>query len=138
MRSDKQKDTSRRNGAKSRGPLTAAGKQRSSANSYKHGISSQALLIPGESQADLDAHFGAYRDRFNPADAVELDLVDNLASITWRRRRLWRREGRLSLSREIIPVTQPQILVSIRPYEWTGCFASTRARNCALPYGVPS
>ena len=43
----------------------------------KHGIGSRALLIPGESQADLDAHFGAYRDRFNPADPWS-----SLASIT--------------------------------------------------------
>jgi hypothetical protein len=81
MRSDKQKGTSRRNGAKSRGPVTDGGKQRSAANSTKHGLTSAALLIPGESAEELDA---AYRERFRPADAVELDLVNNVAFISWR------------------------------------------------------
>ncbi|HET8550714.1 MAG TPA: hypothetical protein VFL57_22050 [Bryobacteraceae bacterium] len=95
MRSDKQKETSRRNGAKSRGPVTGAGRQRSAQNAAKHHITSKALVIPGESQEELDSHFAAYRERFRPADVVELDLVHNLAFITWRQRRLWRREADL-------------------------------------------
>jgi hypothetical protein len=95
MRSDNQKETSRRNGAKSRGPVSDAGKQRSSQNALKHGICSKALLIPGESADDLDRHFAAYRTRFQPIDPVEGDLVDNLAFIAWRQRRLWRKEAEL-------------------------------------------
>jgi hypothetical protein len=95
MRSDKQKEAARRNGAKSRGPVTDSGKQRAAQNSAKHYLTSTALLIPGESAAELEAHFAAYRERFRPADPVELDLVDNLAFVTWRQRRLWKREAEL-------------------------------------------
>jgi hypothetical protein len=93
MRSDKQKETSRRNGAQSRGPVTGAGKQRSAGNAARHYITSKALLIPGEAAEELEAHFAGYLARFQPADAVEADLVHNLAFITWRQRRLWRREA---------------------------------------------
>jgi hypothetical protein len=95
MRTDKQNESSRRNGAKSRGPVTDAGKQRSSANAAKHYITSRALLIPGESSDELDRHFAAYCARFRPVDGVELDLVENLAFVAWRQRRLSRREADL-------------------------------------------
>jgi hypothetical protein len=99
MRTDKQNETSRRNGAKSRGPVTDPGKQRSSANAAKHYITSKALLIPGEPAEELDAHFAGYRARFQPADAPELDLVDSLAFLAWRQRRLSRREADLITQR---------------------------------------
>jgi hypothetical protein len=93
VRSDKQKETSRRNGAKSHGPVTDAGKQQSAKNASKHYITSKALIIPGESGADLDTHFAAYHQRFRPTDQVERDAVDNLAFTAWRLRRLWGREA---------------------------------------------
>jgi hypothetical protein len=99
MRTDKQNETSRRNGAKSRGPVTGAGKQRSSVNAAKHYFTSKAFLIPGESADALDAHFSAYRARFAPVDEVELDLVDSLAFIAWRQRRLSCREADLITER---------------------------------------
>ena len=44
MRSERQRQASRLNGAKSKGPVTAAGKAHSSRNSLKQGWCSQELL----------------------------------------------------------------------------------------------
>ena len=45
---DKQREAARRNGAKSKGPVTAAGKARSSRNNFKHGIYSKTADLTFE------------------------------------------------------------------------------------------
>src|ERR671929_104652 len=79
---------SRANGAKSRGPVTPEGKARSSQNARKHGGAACALMIsPAESP-----HFAEFRDayirRFQPADEVELGLVDEMAACRWSQQRI--------------------------------------------------
>ena len=100
-RSEMQREASRRNGRRSRGPVTAAGKARSSLNSLKHGrYAIVAAVLRGE---DLQAHdiiLADYVDRFAPQDAVEMSLVRQLVSIDWRLSRIVAIESR-TLDREI-------------------------------------
>jgi hypothetical protein len=87
-RSDKQIETSRANGAKSRGPVTPSGKNRSSANSFKHGrYAITTPLLRGEDSAAFQEHLNAYIRRLRPADHVELRIVRKLASADWRQSR---------------------------------------------------
>jgi hypothetical protein len=81
-------DSSPINGAKSQGPVTSEGKARSAQNSLRHGLTSKALIIPGESREEYNALFAAHVERFQPADPVELPLVEAMADARWRLRRM--------------------------------------------------
>ena len=70
--------SARANGAKSRGPATEAGKQRSSQNAIRHGLTAQTLVLPCEDPADYQRLLDSYLDYFHPSSPVELDLVQEM------------------------------------------------------------
>ncbi len=80
---------SRANGAKSRGPVTAEGKKRSSQNALKHGLASATIVITTEDWPNYLACREAYIRRFQPADDIELDLVEEMVAARWRQQRMW-------------------------------------------------
>jgi hypothetical protein len=80
-------ESARINGAKSRGPITEAGRQKSSLNALKHGLCSAAAVLSNESEARFTAHRDGYIAHFAPANTVELDLVDQIVAASWRLRR---------------------------------------------------
>ena len=80
------------NGAKSRGPVTAEGKAKSSRNAVKYGIFSKDLLLPGESQEDFDTLLNALMDEHQPAGHLEASLIERLAVTMWRQQRLIKAE----------------------------------------------
>jgi hypothetical protein len=84
-------EQSRINGAKSRGPKTEQGKQRSSQNACKHGLTAQKfVLLESEHDDDgFDRLLQAFIARFEPADEVEYDLVFEAAASRWKLRRCW-------------------------------------------------
>ena len=88
-------ETSRLNGAKSRGPITESGRSRSSQNALKHGLTSQTLVLPSEDPADFDALLDAYIQQLRPIGPVELDLVHEMVAAKWRLNRIARIETQL-------------------------------------------
>jgi len=80
-------DAARTNGAQSHGPITPEGKAKSALNSLRHGLTAKAVVLGDESQEAYDALLAAYTDRFQPADQVELDLVESMTLSRWRLRR---------------------------------------------------
>lgn len=90
MRSERQSETSRINGAKSRGPKTPPSRAPSSMSAEDHAITDKTLTLRNESE-DLFKHMlGAYFDLFQPANQMELDIVCDIAAARWRLRRIWR------------------------------------------------
>ena len=89
MRTEKQLQASRLNGAKSRGPVTAEGKHRVSRNAVTHGFYSQQILLAGENHAEFHSLAARYYDQFQPADHLETELVDMMIAARWRQLRLW-------------------------------------------------
>ncbi|HWF07094.1 MAG TPA: hypothetical protein VG297_01460 [Bryobacteraceae bacterium] len=100
MRTDAQINASRANGAKSRGPVTAAGKRNSSHNSTQHGIFARSLLLCTESRADFDELAQTLYDEFQPETPFEVSLVQNMIAARWRQMRLQVME-QATMNREI-------------------------------------
>ncbi len=80
-------ETNRANAQHSTGPRTLEGKARSSSNSFRHGLYSKQLIIPGEDPAEFDHLRTTLRAEHGPANTVEEILVDELAQHFWRMRR---------------------------------------------------
>jgi hypothetical protein len=68
----------------STGPKSAEGKATSSRNSFKHGLYSKELCIPGEDPAALDALKADLRSEHQPATETEAILVNEMAEQYWR------------------------------------------------------
>jgi hypothetical protein len=81
-------DVARRNGARSRGPVTAEGKARSARNALRHGISSRSLVLHNDEAAALATLRAAMLVRHQPLDAAEAHWVEELVFVAWRQRRL--------------------------------------------------
>jgi hypothetical protein len=76
------------NGGKSTGPRSEHGKLTSSCNSVKHGVFSKAVLVKGESLAEYGRLLTGLREYFQPVGAFEDLLVEKIATIIWRLRRM--------------------------------------------------
>ena len=87
-------ETSRRNGRASKGPRSAAGKARSAMNATRHGLTatSAVLALVGETAADWAAHRAGIVAALAPVGALETELAERVASLTWRLRRVVRAE----------------------------------------------
>jgi hypothetical protein len=87
---------SRRNGARSRGPKTAAGRVRAARNALKHGLCARTLvLLDDESSTAFGAFEAAVRAELAPAGALQADLVARIVVAAWRGRRADRLEAAL-------------------------------------------
>jgi len=100
MRSEKQREASRINGAKSRGPKTPEGKRISAMNAVRTSLLSKTLLIPGESRAHFEAHLRQFIGEHRPLPGNETILVESMATWRWKQLRLMAFETAI-LSHEI-------------------------------------
>ena len=69
----------RANATRSTGPTTAQGKERSRANSFKHGMTGEGVVLPNEDAAEVDRRFAAFRDELKPSGEVGLALARRAA-----------------------------------------------------------
>jgi hypothetical protein len=83
MTSLRQIESNRRNAQRSTGPKTLSGKQRSSRNAIRHGLTAETVIGPFEEPADYQAFEQAVTVDYNPETAVERELVLRLASLLW-------------------------------------------------------
>jgi hypothetical protein len=70
------------------GPRSLAGKDRTKHNALKHGIFSKAVLLKGESRQEFVVLLTGLRADFRPVGTLEETLVEKLAVLIWRYRRL--------------------------------------------------
>jgi hypothetical protein len=92
MRTDKQTEASRANGARSRGPVTPEGKARAALNSTRHSLLGRAILMEGESRTRFENLVQLLNEALQPETAIDHLLVGKLAASHWRQLRIWNLE----------------------------------------------
>ena len=73
---------------KSGGPTTKRGRERSRCNALKHGIFASVVVLEDESPAQFDSLLQGFRDDLRPEGMMEEVLVEKLATLKWRHRRM--------------------------------------------------
>jgi len=77
-------EINRANSQHSTGPITPEGKQRSSLNALRHGLTGQIVVMPTEDLEAYEQHLKSFTDEYNPKGATEAHLVQSLADTSWR------------------------------------------------------
>src|SRR5262249_54629992 len=84
MTSLRQIESNRGNAAKSTGPVTELGKQRSRCNAVRHGLTAETVIQFLEDAEDYTAFELSVTANFDVQTAVERELVLRLAGLLWR------------------------------------------------------
>ncbi len=87
MRTEAQRQASRINGAKSRGPTSPEGKAITRFNGLTHTLCAVQAVLPGEDPAEFQAHRDALFDDWQPMSYTRAMLVERLVIASWRLRR---------------------------------------------------
>ena len=74
------------------GPKTQHGKVAVRHNAVKHGLTSDAPVIPGESLAEWERFLAGIIAGYEPVGGLETEHATTIASLMWRRRRVARFE----------------------------------------------
>jgi hypothetical protein len=78
----------RGNSAHSTGPRTESGKQRSSLNALRHGLTARTTVLPTEDPEVYQLHIQQFLDEYKPATPTETQLVREIANTAWRLNRI--------------------------------------------------
>jgi len=81
-------EINRANAQHSTGPKTESGKQRSSQNALRHGLTSQIVVMPTEEIEAYQLHLKSFTEEYDPQGATEANLVQALADASWRLNRV--------------------------------------------------
>lgn len=137
-RSDRQRDASRANGRRSKGPVTAEGKARSAQNAKGHGLTGK--LEAGTSEAAyLESLLLRLRERYDPADAYQGQLMQIALNSELRMLRTYaliRDEISATLSEKAPgPSLEKEKLTEMAQKIWSGLFEMTgdKRLDTAMP-----
>ena len=78
----------RSNAHLSTGPTTPEGKSKASLNAVKTALTGRTVLLPTDAVAEYQRHIALYEKEFKPVGLEESELVQSLAEISWRLRRI--------------------------------------------------
>src|SRR5258708_5269681 len=81
-------ETNRENAQNSTGPRTEAGKQRSSLNALRHGLTGQTVVLPTDDLVAYQRHCKGFLDQYQPKNPTEVQLTQTIADLSWRLNRV--------------------------------------------------
>ena len=73
------------NSARSTGPVTPAGQARSSQNAIRHGILAESIVLDSESAQGFSEVLSALQEELQPVSGIESRFVETMALAEWRR-----------------------------------------------------
>jgi hypothetical protein len=79
---------SRANGALSGGPVTAAGKRRSSLNAIRHGLTGRVVVLPTEDFHQFEAFSQELMASLDPRTPLEREFAQTVVEQQWRLKRI--------------------------------------------------
>jgi len=88
MATTRQIEANRANAKKSTGPKTEAGKLRARQNSWKHGLTAEVVVTTSEDAEAFSEFREALMRQYDPEGWLECELVERIASLCWRLRRV--------------------------------------------------
>ena len=100
------------NSQHSTGPKSAEGKQRSSQNALRHGLTAQTVVLPTEDPGAYQLHGQSFTTELAPKGSIETHLAQSLADISWRLNRVAAIESKL-LEEAASPEALAKILASM-------------------------
>jgi len=103
MSSAAQTITNAQNAQRSTGPRTESGKQRSSQNAIRHGLTAAAVVLPGE-ESDYEEFAVDFQASLEPTGPAELELARTIIETSWRLRRAMAHEASLFALAEYDPI----------------------------------
>jgi hypothetical protein len=99
-------------------------------NAMKHGILSRCTVLSHENHSDYESLLTALMDEHRPAGATEQHLVEELASIIWRKRRVLQAEGAtINNGLKTAAISAKTVVPSAVPFERGIYSASTDIRD---------
>ena len=129
--------TNRANSQHSTGPRTEPGKQRSSQNALRHGLTARTAVLPTEDPEAYQRHIQQFLDEYQPATATETQLVHELANTSWRLNRIPFLEADLFPAPPTRPPTKPQSPSTsstlIAPSPRSACMARASPASSKMP-----
>lgn len=83
---------SRRNGARSRGPLSEATRAKVARNALKHGLTASTTVLDSENRDRFDELLSDLLADLAPQTTLEFCAVEEMAAAKWKQRRAWQLE----------------------------------------------
>ena len=128
--SSKRVEANTKNAARSTGPRSAAGKDRSRFNAVKHGMAARLPVLPGEDPEAFRAHRDAWTAELQPRGQVERQLVDRAVHVSWQLQRVNRAQAaRLASEAQAAARGRPPTSPT-RSSRWAGVSSGTRWDRC--------
>lgn len=116
MSSQRRIESSRLNGALSRGPVTPEGQQACVASRLRHGLLTKTIVLEGESHERFEALLAGYLDEWQPRTDTEVACVEDMTIARWRQMRLWgvaKADFDREMSRQDLQLGPPQVRAAI-------------------------
>ena len=145
-RSPAQIEAARRNGARSRGPVTAEGKARSSRNALKHGLAAlEHFVLEDEAPSELEELAARLMAEIEPESEIEARLVKRMAIAFWKSERAERIEVALfDAAPKLRPpqagfeweVADPLTTFDLKRFNAVRGYQAQQGRELPLPQGA--